>query len=356
MQRVPRLRLPRERLQQPFAFDRHRRLPFAPKPTDRVLQQATQIRIPRAPERPVHVAREIREARAAPLPEHCRRLVSARRAGVDHLGRECRIRRDDGQRGLASFAQPHREAVLGPRQQGRAVEAGQHRMALLDPHVAVGGGAHHVGRDADTEQVGESRLAARVAPSVVARRLESGQERATRLHEGADLAARLVGEVRGVGDEQRAVAAQRPLRQITLVHEVEHTAPLQQRRVQPLQIVGALGSVGAAPEGDGALREQHREVGHRARVAEVRLVGGEPGEELAPRVPPALVLGRATQPVKPRHHAARDRLRHPQGRFGRGLRDVAPHRAAVAIGAGHVGDRASLHHRAGHATLLRAIP
>src|SRR2546430_6519090 len=32
-------------------------------------------------------------------------------------------------------------------------------------------------------------------------------------------------------------------------------------------------------------------------------------------------LGGATQPVKPRHHAARDRLRHPQGRLGRGLRD-----------------------------------
>src|SRR2546430_12294712 len=67
-------------------------------------------------------------------------------------------------------------------------------------------------------------------------------------------------------------------------------------------------------------------------------------------------LGGATQPVKPRHHAARDRLRHPQGRLGRGLRDVAPHRAAVAVGAGYVGDRAPLHHGAGHATLLRAVP
>ena len=229
-------------------------------------------------------------------------------------------------------------------------------MALLDPHVAVGGGAHDVGRDVDTQQIGEGRLAARVAPGVVARRLERGQERAARLHVGADLAAGLVAQVRGVGDEQRAVPGQRLLRQIILVHEVEHTAPLQQRRVQPLQIIGRLGSVGAAPEGDGALRKQHREIGHRACVAEMRLVSGEPGKELAPRVPPALVLGRATQPVEPRHHAARDRLRHPQRRLGRGLRDVAPHRPAVAVGAGHVGDRAPLHHGAGHATLLRAVP
>src|SRR2546430_12748110 len=81
MQRVPRLRLPRERLQQPFAFDRYRRPPLAPQPTDRVLQQATQIRIPRPPERPVHVAREKRDAPAAPPPEHRRPLVSAPSAG-----------------------------------------------------------------------------------------------------------------------------------------------------------------------------------------------------------------------------------------------------------------------------------
>src|SRR5213078_2638516 len=31
-------------------------------------------------------------------------------------------------------------------------------------------------------------------------------------------------------------------------------------------------------------------------------------------------------------------------------------RAAVAVGAGHVGDGAPLHHRAGHAALLRAVP
>src|SRR2546430_15709663 len=73
MQRVPRLRLPRERLQQPFAFDRYRRLPLAPPPTDPVLQQAAQAPIPRPPERSVHLARAIRDARAAAPPAHRRR-------------------------------------------------------------------------------------------------------------------------------------------------------------------------------------------------------------------------------------------------------------------------------------------
>src|SRR6185295_13379734 len=38
------------------------------------------------------------------------------------------------------------------------------------------------------------------------------------------------------------------------------------------------------------------------------------------------------------------------------LRHVPPHGAAVAVRAGDVGDGPSLHHRLGHAALLRAVP
>ena len=55
-------------------------------------------------------------------------------------------------------------------------------------------------------------------------------------------------------------------------------------------------------------------------------------------------------------HAAGRRLRHPESRLGRRLGDVAPGRAAVAVGAGDVGDRAALHDRLRHAALLGAVP
>src|SRR5207302_925760 len=148
MQGVARLRLPRERLQQSFTFDRHGLRPVAAQPADRVLEQSTQVRIPGAPERTVHVAGEIRHPRVAVLPEHGGRLVGARRARVDHLGREGRIRRDHGQSRPTGCAEAHGETALGPGQEGRAFEARQHRMAPLDPHVAVRGGAYDLARRA----------------------------------------------------------------------------------------------------------------------------------------------------------------------------------------------------------------
>src|SRR2546422_8622793 len=46
------------------------------------------------------------------------------------------------------------------------------------------------------------------------------------------------------------------------------------------------------------------------------------------------VLGRATEPMEPGHHAAGHGLGHPQCRLGRRLGHVPPDRAAVAVGAG----------------------
>ena len=227
MQGVARLRLPRERLEQPFSCDRHRRRLVAPHPANRVLEQPAQVRIAGSPERALDVAGEIRHARAAALPQDDGRLVGVRGAWVDHLGREGGIGRHHGQNRPTGFAQADRNAVLGAGQERRAFEACQHRMAFLDPHVAVGGGADELARDGEAPQIGEGRLAARVAPFVAARGLEGSQQRATRLHVGADLPAGLVRQVGGVGDEQSAVAAQRLLRQVALVHEVEDKPPLQ---------------------------------------------------------------------------------------------------------------------------------
>jgi hypothetical protein len=104
----------------PVPFDSHQGRPVAPQPADGVLEQPAQVRVSGAPERAVHVAGEVRHPRVAALPEHSSRLVGARCARVDHLGREGGIGRDHGQNRPTGSAQAHGEAALGPEEKGRA--------------------------------------------------------------------------------------------------------------------------------------------------------------------------------------------------------------------------------------------
>src|SRR5207247_3320157 len=112
---------------------------------------------------------EIHHPRVAALPENGGWLVRARRARVDHLGREGGIGRDHGQNRPTGFAEADGEAALGAGQEGRALEACEHRMALLAPHVTVAGGAYDLARRGDAPEIGEGRLAARGGPFVVTR-------------------------------------------------------------------------------------------------------------------------------------------------------------------------------------------
>ena len=238
-------------------------------------------------------------------------------------------------------------------------------MAPLDPHVAVAERTDRVSVGARAEQIGQREIGSPIAPFAVERGLERREQRSAAADVIANLPAVLIRYVRRVRNQQRAIPAERLRPQVVFVNEVEEESSFEQRVIQSLQVFRRLRALCAAPvprsaarsiESNRPLRVQDRDVGHRPRVAEVRLVRGEPGEEVSSHFLPSGVFGRAAEPVEPRYHAARRRLRHPHRRLGRRLRHVTPCRPAVAVRAGDVGDRAVFHHRARDAPLLRAVP
>ena len=149
------------------------------------------------------------------------------------------------------------------------------------------------------------------------------------------------------------------------MNEVEQEPPFEQGIIQSLQIFACLCALGSPPaprgvagpvERDGTLRVKYRDVRDGSFVLEVRLVRGEPREKRPAGLSPAVVLGRATQPVKPRHHSARGGLGHPESGLGRRLGHVPPDRPAVAVRPGHVRDGTVLHHGLRNPPLLGTVP
>ena len=207
------------------------------------------------------------------------------------------------------------------------------------PHALAGAG--------HAEQSGERGLGARASGFVVTTRFESRQQRASAVHVIGQLARLRIGQRSRVGEDQPTVAAERIRREIVFVNEVEDEAAVEQGIVHSLQEVGNVAAAGRLVERVGALREHDRKIRDGLFDLEVGRVGGDPLVEAAAGLFPAVIFRFTAEPVIPGCHAAGRGLSHPHGGFERSLGGVPPQRVGVGVRAGHIGDRAALHHSAG---------
>src|SRR5260370_13159 len=101
---------------------------------------------------------------------------------------------------------------------------------------------------------------------------------------------------------------------------------------------------------------EHGQIGNRTPIAEMRLISSNPIEKGPSDLPPAVVLGRAAQPMKPWHHPAGSGLGKPKSQLRRCLRHVSPVWLCIAISPRNIRDSAALHDGPGNTALLRTVP
>ena len=102
-------------------------------------------------------------------------------------------------------------------------------MLLLDAgQVGVADRADDVAGLPNAEHIGQAEIGSALVALVVQAGLERGQQRAAGIHVGAQLAALLVAEQGGVGQQQRGVFRQVLGRELVFVHEIEEEAAFEQ--------------------------------------------------------------------------------------------------------------------------------
>src|SRR5262249_43894583 len=88
-------------------------------------------------------------------------------------------------------------------------------------------------REAGTEEVGESEIAAPLALCVVQRRLVRGDDAAAAMHEGADLLALRVGQARDVRENEELEWLQAVGVEQAIVDHLERHTRLDERLITP---------------------------------------------------------------------------------------------------------------------------
>src|SRR2546430_6124248 len=161
-------------------------------------------------------------------------------------------------------------------------------MASFHPCIAVSSRADGVADSMRSKYVGQLKVRPRIAPLGVTGSFERGEKRTASRDVFADRATLGVAEKRRIGQKKCAILAQRGRFEVSFMDKVKEEAAFQQSVVDSLKVLGGLRALRAVPvsrcggrfvERDGVLRIEHGDVGDRAPVAEVLLVGREPIEK-----------------------------------------------------------------------------